>query len=199
MHARATQGGVVLFIAMMVLLVLSLLGMIGATAAILENRMTASERNQQLARTAVMSALAEARRSKIALLQTAARRLARRPAVRPADLSAVRHDAAAPIDPVSFMQTVAAKGAAIPFGLDLAKLGERCRRRRASCCECDLRYRRHRRGSDLADKVERSPAKKARANDFSQRTTRIFRITASAAGGTSQYFAAGEVVVGITP
>lgn len=179
MHARATQGGVVLFIAMMVLLVLSLLGMIGATAAILENRMTASERNQQLARTAVMSALAEARSR---VVQTAAAVGADQLC---AELTCLVRDPAAPIDPVSFMQTVAAKGAAIPFGLDLAKLGGEDATARLAT---NAIYVIEDIGADpLADK---STAEKPK---------RFFRITASAAGGTSQYFAAGEVVVGITP
>ena len=179
MHARATQGGVVLFIAMIVLLVLSLLCLMGATTAMLENRMTASERNQQLARTAVMSALAEARSR---VMRTAAAVGADQVC---AELHCIVRDPAAPVDPTSFMQTAAAKAAAIPMDIDLATLsGDDATARLAT---------------NAIYVIEDVGADPLAGKSKAEKPTRFFHITADATGGASQYVVSGEVVVGVTP
>lgn len=115
----ASQRGTVLFVAMIVLLILSMLAVVMAKNAILENRETSAVRSAQLAQLAADSAMNEAR-ARIARI--AARDGAK--AVCAALRCAIR-TGSAPTDPVAYMQTPAARAAAIPFRIDLTKLAER--------------------------------------------------------------------------
>ena len=115
----ASQQGTVLFVVMIVLLILSTLAVVMAKSAILESRTTSAVRSAQLAQLAADSAMNEGR---MRIARVAARDGAK--AVCTALRCAVR-DAGAPTDPGAYMQTTAARAAAIPFRLDLAKLQEK--------------------------------------------------------------------------
>jgi Tfp pilus assembly protein PilX len=200
------QAGVVLFITMIILLVLSLLGAMAAHSAIAEYRMAGSERDRQLAHIATESALGEAR-SKI--LQAAAAFGAEQVC---AHLSCMSRDAAAPVDALSFMQSAAAKAAANAFHVDLANLS-------GADASARLATNSHYVIEDLGldpsldgNAVEQSAAQEAAANmpatnksatntsatnPSATNKTRFFHVTASAVGGTGQYVEADEVVYGV--
>ena len=190
------QAGVVLFITMIILLVLSLLGAMTAHSAIAEYRMAGSERDRQLARIATESALGEAR-SKIA--QEAAAFGAEQVC---AHLTCMARDAAAPVDALAFMQNAAAKTAANAFHVDLANLSGADASARlaanASYVIEDL-------GLDpTLDRtaVERSSAKEIAANMSAvtspQRTRpAFFTSRRTRVGGSGQYVEANEVVYGV--
>lgn len=177
LHARA-QSGVVLFVAMIVLLVMSLLGMMTAHSAIAENRMAGSERNRLLARMATASALAEAR-SRIA--QAAASFGTDRVC---SQVTCLVRDAAAPTDALSFMQTAAVKTAATAFHTDLAGLSGNDATARLAA---NAMYVIEDLGADAADAGnEKKPA-------------RLFHVTAVASGATAQVSDADEIVIAVAP
>lgn len=111
---RRLQRGAVLFVSTIVLLALSLLAIVMAKTAVLENRMARAVRGEQLAQLAADSAMNEAR-AKIA-------RIAARDGARAvcASLRCVVRDALAPADPEAYMRTSEARAAAMPFRVDLA-------------------------------------------------------------------------------
>jgi Tfp pilus assembly protein PilX len=111
------QRGVALFVATIILLVLSLLAVAMAKNAVIENKMVASARNAQLAQLAVDSAMSDAR-ARIA--QIAARNGAKAVCT---SLRCTARDAAAPADPAAYMRMPSVLAAANPFRIDLAKLG----------------------------------------------------------------------------
>ena len=110
------QRGAVLFVSTIILLVLSLLAVAMAKNAVIENKMVASARNAQLAQFAADSAMSDAR-ARIA--QIAARNGAKAVC---ASLRCTARDAAAPVDPVTYMRIPSVLAAANPFRIDLAKL-----------------------------------------------------------------------------
>ena len=185
------QAGVVLFITMIILLVLSLLGAMTAHSAIAEYRMAGSERDRQLVRIATESALGEAR-SKI--LQAAAAFGAEQVC---AHLTCMARDAAAPVDALAFMQSAAAKSATNAFHVDLANLrGADASARLAA----NAGYVIEDLGLDpTLDRtaVEQSPAKQSEAKLSTTNTTRFFHVTATAVGGSGQYVEANDVVYGV--
>jgi Tfp pilus assembly protein PilX len=110
------QRGTVLLVSTVILLALSLLAVAIAKTAVFENKMVSASRSAQLARLGADSAMSDARAQ-----------IARLVASKGADavcasLGCAVRDAAAPVDPSAFMQTNAARAAAIPFRVDLSKL-----------------------------------------------------------------------------
>lgn len=178
------QAGVVLFVAMIILLVLSLLGAMAAHSAITEYKMAVGARDSELARIATDSALAEAR-SKVAQAAVAfgASQVC-------AHLSCTSRDAAAPVDALGFMQG-AAGTTANPFHVDLAKLSDADASARLAT---NARYAIEDLGpGPVADgaTIEASAAEPVSTK------SRYFHLTAIAAGGTGQYVETGELVFGV--
>ena len=176
MHST-TQSGVVLFVAMIMLLVLSLLGMMAASSAIVENKMAGSDRNRHLEHTAIASALSVARaRIQQAVTQVGVERAC-------AQLGCLNRDAAAPVDAVAFMRTTAARSAAKGLEPDMTRLtGMDLSARLAVNAIYVI--------EDLGDESAPDGSK--------SKPQRLFRVTASAGGGSSQFFDADEIVYGIS-
>ena len=110
-----TQRGAVLFVATIILLVLSLLAVAMAKSAVVESRIAGAARNAQLAQLAADSAMNEAR-AKIARLAA----LGGAKAVCASMRCALR-EPGAPTDPVAYMRTPSARVAANPFRIDLTR------------------------------------------------------------------------------
>ena len=174
---RTAQDGVVLFVAMIMLLVLSILGMMAASSAIVENKMAGSDRSRHLERIAIASALSVARsRIQQAVDQVGMDRAC-------AQLGCLNRDAAALADPVAFMRTPAAISAAKGLEPDMTRLtGTDISARLAVNAVYVI--------EDLGD--ESTP------EDSTSKPRRLFRVTASAGGGSSQFFDADEIVYGIS-
>jgi type IV pilus assembly protein PilX len=109
------QRGAVLFVATIILLVLSLLAVAMAKSAVVESRIAGAARNAQLAQLAADSAMNEAR-AKIA--RVAASGGAKAVCV---SMHCAQREADAPADPAAYMRTSSARAAAIPFRIDLTR------------------------------------------------------------------------------
>ncbi|MEP6941192.1 MAG: PilX N-terminal domain-containing pilus assembly protein [Rudaea sp.] len=170
--------GIVLFVAIVVLLILSLLGVALASSAILENRMSIGMRNLQLARIAADSAIAEARaRIVSAAAVDGADRVC-------AQLACAQRGASASADPAEFMQAPSTRAVSIPFHLDLALLD----------------------GVDRSARLPMNPVyvvedlgtSLAAGEDPKANPVRWFRITARAEGGTAGFTSVVEQMLAVT-
>jgi Tfp pilus assembly protein PilX len=169
------QAGVVLFVAMTVLLVMSILAMFAAMSAISESKMAASMRGQQLAQFATASALDEGRAAVVSIASAFGSKQVC------AHLNCAIRDIDAPADALGFMQTAAARTSAIALHTDLAKLsGNDASAHLATNAVYVI--------EDLGAGVP---------SDENVEHQRFFRITAGASGGTSQYVDAAETVCGV--
>lgn len=112
----SNQHGVALYVALIMLVVLSLFGVVAANTAVVENRMASATRNLQLARLAASSAMNEGR---IRVVNIAKAQGSTRVC---AELTCLVRSADAPEDPRDFMQTAAAVQATIPYRFDFTTL-----------------------------------------------------------------------------
>ena len=173
---RRSQRGAVLFVSTIVLLALSLLAVVMAKTAVLENRMTSAVRGAQLAQQAADSAMNEAR-AKIARI--AARDGAKAVCV---SLRCAVRDVAAPSDPAAYMRTPQAVAAAMPFRLDLARLDKADVTAQLASSPVYV-------VEDLGDEPSRS--------DSSLPVRRLFRITAKGVGSSEEFVRTVEAIYAV--
>jgi len=178
MRAVRVQNGVVLFVVLTVLLVMSLLALMLAKSAICENKMAASMRNRQLAQIATASALDEGQ----AALRTVGSSFG--PEQVCAHLQCAIRDAGAPPEALGFMQTAAAKASATPLHTDLARL---------SGADASARL-----AVNAVYVIEDLGADALVSEGAGSQHARFFRITAAASGGTAQFIDASEIMFGLT-
>ena len=169
--------GIVLFLALVVLLTLSLLGMALASSAILENRMSAGMRNLHLSRMATDSAIAEAREriSRAAAVGGAGRVCAQ--------MLCAQRSISTPLDPAAFMRAASTRSALNPFHRDLAAL--------------DAIDRSARLQANPVYVVEYLGPSAASGGKSEPKSVHWFRITASAEGGATGYSQVAEHMLAI--
>lgn len=173
---HSLSRGIVLFVALVVLLTLSLLGMALASSAILENRMSAGMRNLQLSRMATDSAIAEAReRISAAAATSGADQVC-------ANMPCALRSASTPLDAAGFMQ-VTPRSAFIAFHRDLAAL--------------DASDRSARLQANAVYVVEDLGSDSAATESPQSRPVRWFRITASAEGGAAGFPQVAEQILAV--
>lgn len=168
--SAAHQDGTVLFLAMIVLLLLSLGAILAGSVSVMQNKMASAARNAQLAQLAAESALNEARQR---VLSTAATEGADRVcALNPC----IARTANTPTNIEALFQSAAAKSAQVPFRFDMTRLS----------------------GADASAKLAAMPVyliEDLGSSSASAARTRYFRIAARGVGGTDANVQIVESVV----
>ena len=173
----ARQTGVVLFLAILMLLVLSLLGMSVATCAIAQTKMMASEHSRQVSRIAVASALSEARSKILQIATSGANQVCAR-------LKCVTRETGSPPDAAEFMQTTSARSAANAVVSNLSELSDG---RAGTGVAVSATY------------VVEDIGSQSETDGTMQRKRHYFRVTAGTSGGSAQLADVDETVVETAP